>query len=287
MKLKKRLAALFIITAACLALLLSACTTQSAPEPPLTATIPILMYHHLADYAANDYTVTPETFAMHMRTLYENGFNTIALQQLLDFVDHGTPLPENPVVITFDDGYLSVYQYAFPILKQYGLVATSFVIGEAVGTDTYKDTGHPTIPKFCYEQAARMAGVMSIQSHTYDMHQWPPFELGRARTNILRWYDECEAEYEAILRADHTRIADDIYYHLGETLFAIAFPHGIYDTLALEILISMGVRVTLTTNHGTNIITQGEPQSLLSLNRVNIANHVTPLELLEFLNLQP
>jgi len=241
------------------------------------------MYHHIYHDVTNDFIVTPETFAMHMRVLYENGFNTVSLQQLVGFVDYGIPLPPNPVVITFDDGYLSVYTYAFPVLKQYGFVATSFIIGEAVGTDTYKDTGSPTIPKFCYAQALSMAGVISIQSHTYDMHQWPPFEEGRARTNVLIWYDECEIEYEAALRADHMRIKNDIYYHLGETVFAIAFPLGIYDERSQEILLSMGVRVTLTTNHGYNIIVYDEPQSLLSLNRVNIANHVDEYELLSFI----
>jgi len=286
---RKGIAVLLCVMVICTALL-SACNGQANDEygqPPRSAVVPVLMYHHLDAIATNNYTVTPETFAMHMQTLYENGFNTITLRQLVDFVNYGTPLPPNPVVITFDDGYLSVYKYAFPILKQYGMVATSFVIGEAVGTDTYKNTGHPTIPKFCYEQAARMAGIMFIQSHTYDMHQWPPFELGRARSNILRWYDECEIEYEAILRADHARIANDIYYHLGEGVFAIAFPHGIYDELSLEILVSMGVRVTFTTNHGTNFVRVGMPQTLLSMNRMNIADYVTAEDLLELLATPP
>ena len=248
-----------------------------------TAIVPILMYHHIEDDVRNDMIVTEETFAMHMRVLYEHGFNAIPLSRLVDFVDRGVPLPERPVVITFDDGYLSVYRYAFPVLARYGHHATSFVIGEAVGTDTYKDTGEPTIPKFCFEQAHNMAGVVSIQSHSYDMHQHAPFEIGRARTNILRWPDECVTEYIEILRADHMRVSELIYEGVGETVFSIAFPHGIYDTLSQAVLVDMGVRVTLGTHWGSNTIIMGLPQSLLSLNRFNINNDVTEEDLLAIL----
>jgi len=256
---------------------------EPKPHEAYTARVPVLMFHHFDENAENDMIVTPETFAMQMRTLYENGFTAVTLRQLVEFVDYGIPLPERPVVITIDDGYLSVYEYAFPILARYGLHATAFVIGEAVGTDTYKDTGHPTIPKFCYEQAVRMAGVISIQSHSYDMHQAAFLEEARARENVLIWPDECETEYIEILRTDHQRISADIYAATGQEVFAIAYPHGIYDTLSQAVLIEMGVRVTFGTRYGSNTIIKGLPQSLLSLNRFNINNYVDAEALLELL----
>ena len=251
-----------------------------------TARIPILMYHHLTNDVQSGMHVSPDVFEAQMRGLYEHGFNVITLRQLVDFVDHGVPLPERPVVITFDDGYLSVYQYAFPILERYGHPATVFVIGEAVGTDTYKDTGNPTTPKFCYDQARRMveSGLISIQSHSYDMHQWEPFEEGRARVNILQWDDECEAEYVEILRQDHMRISADIYTKLGEEVFAHAFPLGIYDLLSQVVLIDMGVRVTLGTSWGMNTIIMGLPQSLLSLRRFNITDYMDIHRIIELID---
>jgi len=256
----------------------------TAPDMALyTADVPILMYHNFSADPQSDMDVSPERFAEQMRTLYEHGFTAVTLRQLVDFVDYGIPLPERPVVITFDDGYLSVYEYAFPILEEYGLNGTSFVIGFAVGTDTYRDTSYPTIPKFCFEQARRMAGVMSIQSHSYDMHQWEPFETGRARQNILIWEGESEQAYIDILRDDHRRISALIYENLGEEVFAIAFPHGHYDTLSQAVLQSEGVRVSLATSHGWNTIIKGLPQSLLSLNRFSINDDVDEAALLAFL----
>jgi len=245
---------------------------EPMPHEMYTARVPVLMYHHIDEYATNDMIVTPQVFAAQMRALYENGFTAITLCQLVDFVDQGTPLPERPVVITFDDGYLSVYEYAFPVLARYGLNAISFVIGEAVGTSTYKDTGYPTIPKFCFRQARNMAGVVSIQSHSYDMHQAPHLEEGRARENILQWPGEREADYIEALREDHRRISDAVYDALGETVFAIAFPHGIYDELSQAVLLEMGMRVSFGVRPGMNTVIMGLPQSLLSLNRFTITN---------------
>ena len=78
------------------------------------------------------------------------------------------------MIVTFDDGYSSFYELAFPILKELSIQATVFPIGVSVGKDTYKDTGISIIPHFNWQQAQEMAssGLVSIQSHSYDMHQW-------------------------------------------------------------------------------------------------------------------
>ena len=81
--------------------------------------------------------------------------------------------------------------------------ATFFAIGATVGnTEHYKDTEFPITPHYSYEQAKEMSdsGLVSIQSHTFDMHQWAPYEPGdRVRNNILRWKDETEEEYTEAL----------------------------------------------------------------------------------------
>ena len=249
------------------------------------ATVAVLMYHHLAEIAVNDWTVTPESFERQMRWLIEHGFNTVSLRQLHNFVHYGSHLPENPVVITFDDGYLSVYKYAFPILYRYGLNAAIFVIGSHVGTRYYKDTGNPTTPKFCFDQARVMAesGLIEIQSHTYDMHQWAPFEIGPARENILILYGENYVDYIAALTFDHLRISYLVENATGQSVFAIAFPLGIYDELSVNILRSLGVSVSLTVRHGLNFIHVGQPESLQLLNRKNVTDYLSEDEFIKLL----
>ena len=252
-----------------------------------TTTVPVLMYHHISDTVQSSMDITPEVFEMHMSTLYEHGFTTITLQALLDYVHHGVPLPEQPVLITFDDGYLSVYEYAFPVLERYGQHAVSFVIGMAVGTSYYRDTNYPTTPKFCFEQAERMSGVMDIQSHSYDMHQWAPFEPGRARENILIWDDECEWEYAELLRQDHRSIVQLVYENLGTEVYAIAFPLGHYDLLSQAVLQSEGMRISFSSRPAVNTLITGMPQSLLSMGRFNMTNDMSAEALLKIVGFDP
>ena len=116
------------------------------------------------------------------------------------------PLPEKPIVLTFDDGYLSNYADAFPVLGEYNMKATIFAIGVSIGKDTYKDTDHAMTPHFGAAEMQEMvdSGLISIQSHTYDMHQWPPFEDGndRVRETLAQLPGESDADYEAAVRAD-------------------------------------------------------------------------------------
>ncbi|MCL2357922.1 MAG: polysaccharide deacetylase family protein [Defluviitaleaceae bacterium] len=257
---------------------------EITPADMLSVSVPVLMYHDIRDDVSNVWQVTPEMFAVQMRALRDNGFNTVSSRCLVNFVFYGTPLPENPIFITFDDGYLSVYEYAFPVLEQYGHTATVFIIGHATGTFYYKDTPHRVTPKFCFDQARRMAHVVDIQSHTYDMHQWAPFEIGRARENILRWYDECEEEYARVLRNDHDRINARVYGETGFEIISLAFPHGRYDAAAQEILQSVGIRLTVSSTEGGNTVVTGLPQSLLSMNRLNIDDSVTAERLIEIIS---
>ena len=126
-------------------------TEQSYPYgAPDIVEVPVLMYHHISDDVTSSAVVTAETFERHMAALLDEGYSPVSLRELSDFVHGDGELPEKPVVITFDDGYMSNYELAFPILKKYGSKASVFVIGSSVGKSEYKDTGQPIIPHFGY-----------------------------------------------------------------------------------------------------------------------------------------
>ena len=135
--------------------------------------IPILLYHHLSETAAESDTVlSPANFECQMKLLYENGYKAISFEDLIQFVEKGKRLPEKAVVITFDDGYYSNYEYAFPILQKYGFEATIFVIGHSIGQDMYKDTGHKITPHFGTKEMQEMlaSGLIKIHSHTLNLN---------------------------------------------------------------------------------------------------------------------
>ena len=241
------------------------------PDETVSRDVPVLMWHNLAEESSGDMTISVDTFRAQIEALHEAGFKTVSLQQLYDYVHFGTELPEKPIVLTFDDGYFSNYEYAFPILQEYDMQATIFAIGVSVGKDTYKDTAHAMTPHFGVDEAREMvaSGLISVQSHTYDMHQWPPFEDGNAqvRETLLPFDGETDADYEAAVEADFAESRDLLESITGEAVNALAFPEGAYVTLTQDALRSAGAELTFTTVRAVNTVVKGLPQSLCAMPR--------------------
>jgi len=97
-------------------------------------TVPILLYHHVSDTIQSQYAVTTASLEAQMNWLYENGYQTITVSDLAELIREGGSAPGRPVIITFDDGYLDLYENAYPILRKYGFAGTAFIIGETVDT---------------------------------------------------------------------------------------------------------------------------------------------------------
>ena len=252
----------------------------------ISTQVPILMYHHLSEDVTNSEMVSPERFEVQIRALSEAGYTGVSFDELQAYVLRGEPLPEKPVVITFDDGYRSNYTLAYPILQKYGMKATIFAIGVSFGTDHYKDTDYAITPHFGAAEAAEMtaSGLISIQSHTYDMHQWPPYETGSAvRENILQLSSESEEAYVQALTEDFTRSRALLEDATGRPVDVLAYPAGQYSTLAQVTLQSLGVHVTLSTNPGVNTVVKGLPQTLYAMLRFGITEDVSPEALLDMI----
>lgn len=241
------------------------------PDETVSRDVPVLMWHNLAEESSGDMTITVDTFRAQIEALHEAGFKTVSLQQLYDYVHFGTELPEKPIVLTFDDGYFSNYEYAFPILQEYDMQATIFAIGVSVGKDTYKDTDHAMTPHFGADEAREMvdSGLISVQSHTFDMHQWPPFEDGNAqvRETLLPFDGEADADYEAAVEADFAESRELLESITGQPVNALAFPEGAYVTLTQDALRSAGAELTFTTVRAVNTVVKGLPQSLCAMPR--------------------
>lgn len=241
------------------------------PDETVSRDVPVLMWHNLAEESSGDMTISVDTFRAQIEALHEAGFKTVSLQQLYDYVHFGTELPEKPIVLTFDDGYFSNYEYAYPILREYGMQATIFAIGVSVGKDTYKDTDYAMTPHFGADEAREMvdSGLISVQSHTFDMHQWPPFEDGNAqvRETLLPFDGEADADYEAAVEADFAESRELLESITGQPVNALAFPEGAYVTLTQDALRSTGAELTFTTVRAVNTVVKGLPQSLCAMPR--------------------
>lgn len=122
--------------------------------------IPVLNYHQINDVDENMLTVSTSEFEAQMTWLKENGYQTITASELVDALNGKGTLPEQPVLITFDDGYIDNYQCAFPILKKHQMKATIFLISDYISL-------YPNY--LTWEQLLEMqAAGIEFGSHTRD-----------------------------------------------------------------------------------------------------------------------
>jgi len=110
------------------------------PTPPekRTTKVPILVYHHIrliydGSPGLRRMTVTAEVFGQQMKFLQDSGYHVITFSELADFFEQGRELPTLPVLITFDDGWVTQYENALPFLAKYHFLATFFVVTNYIG----------------------------------------------------------------------------------------------------------------------------------------------------------
>lgn len=178
------------------------------------------MYHAL-DETPSVITIPPGVFAWQMSWLHENAYQVISLRQLVQLRLDNKPLPVRSVVITFDDGFESVYRDAFPSLARYGFPATVFLVGDYCGRYNDWPDQPATVPRLS----------LSTWSQIREMRRHG-IEFG-AHTLSHPWLDRLsaeEAEYEIL--TSKTIIEE----HLGHAVNLFAYPYGRYNAVVKQIV---------------------------------------------------
>lgn len=271
-----------IIAALALAAVLVTACVLPMPESKKSCRLPVLLYHHFDETVTADTVVSPERFREQMTALKEAGYTTVTLGQIAEYVDHGAPLPEKPVLITMDDGYTSNLTVAAPILEELGMCATVFLIGIYEGETLSPHSGNPLYPaRFAYEDAREWVekGVLELQSHTFDMHQRAGDGFS-GRDGILPKDGEAEEQYRAALKADAAAFAAKMREHDPEAaILALAYPYGFFCDEARNVLEEAGICFTFTVAEHTNMLRIGDAGCLWDMGRFNVTNRDSGAEL--------
>lgn len=130
--------------------------------------IPIILYHNFVTTVPEkdpdnfNYINTPQSFEENIKVLLENGYTTLSMKDLNDAINGKIELPQKPILIHFDDGYYSNYEYIYPILKKYNVKASIYIITDNVGKeiDGIKYLGWNE----CLEM--QNSGLVEIYSHS-------------------------------------------------------------------------------------------------------------------------
>ena len=152
------------------------------------------------------------------------------------------------------------------------------MIGVSIGRTTYKDTGIPITPHFSLEDARPWIerGVLTVTTHSYDMHQVAAVDGAGCRRGVLQMHGEAEPDYIAALTQDYTRAQEQLAGLPGAPLPVFTYPFGAYSGLSERVLQALGVQVTVTTEGGANRLVKGEPETLRLLHRIHVWRGTKP-----------
>jgi peptidoglycan/xylan/chitin deacetylase (PgdA/CDA1 family) len=225
-------------------------TLGSIPAGAPDVIVSILMYHYVdasppaVGPYADGLTVRTADFEAEMAILESGGYHTVSFDQVWQAMAGRTPLPSKPVLLTFDDGGRDNYTVAFPILKRHGLVATFFVITNAVGTNPQSMT---------WAQLREMkAAGMTIGSHTKrhpDLRTISPDRL----------WDEL-AGSRAVIEAE-----------LGAAPDVLSYPSGRFTAKIAKLASTAGYRMAVTTRWGRTVRAAG----MLEMPRMRVLAHLS------------
>lgn len=229
--------------------------------------LPIIMYHSILKdiNRSNKYVITPSTLESDLEYIYSHGYTTITMSQLISYVYEGTPLPEKPIMITFDDGYYNNLGYAVPLLKKYNMKAVVSIVGKYTDTYTTSDEANLNYSYLRWKDVKELmdSGVIEFQNHTYNLHSNTSGRIGCSKKSF-----ESIETYEKILTNDIQKLQQEFEQNIGYTPTTFTYPFGSISKASFPIIKKLGFKASLSCASGINYITKN-PDCLYCLKRNN------------------
>ncbi|WP_319410061.1 polysaccharide deacetylase family protein [uncultured Desulfosarcina sp.] len=196
-------------------------------------TVPILCYHRFAPSCDSPLCMPAGIFEQQVRYLKENGYRVIGPEALADFLDYRKPIPKNAVMISVDDGYRSVYDVAFPILKKYGFTATLFIYIDYVGVSSQAIT---------WDQLREL----KREGFYIGSHSIAHSDLAKQKK------DEDGKAYLARLKREIFTSKQIIDEKLSQDTIIFSYPFGRRNQTVVSLARQAGYKIAVTVDRGSN-----------------------------------
>ncbi|MDV2504119.1 MAG: polysaccharide deacetylase family protein [bacterium] len=199
----------------------------------------ILIYHMISEPRAESerrYACPPSRFDQHMAYLRAKDFNLVGLNAINDYLKGGKEIPGKTVVITLDDGYADNYEKAFPILLQYRIPATIFLVSGVMGNHNawMEGLGFPRRAMLTWRQVRKMAAAgIAFGGHTITHPCLPEVTVAEARREI----EGCKKEIED---------------RLGQAADHFAYPYGLFGAEVQALTEEAGYTLACSGRSGFN-----------------------------------
>jgi peptidoglycan/xylan/chitin deacetylase (PgdA/CDA1 family) len=232
--------------------------------------IPVFMYHHVNWHEGDLVTLSPLGFENHLRTLKDRGYQTLFLDELVLILRGETVALRPSVALTFDDGHLDNWVFAFPLLRKYGMKATIFVITSWMGDGKERGLWNPEGPpgadlppilrhgevkkkiaqgdatvtlNWNELRAMEASGRVDIQSHTHFHRDYFSSHPGGFKLS---------PDSRELLGEDLGRSKELIETRLNKKCRYLSWPWGRYDSEAQNLAEGLGFEALVTTEKGVN-----------------------------------
>ncbi|MCM1545173.1 MAG: polysaccharide deacetylase family protein [Ruminococcus sp.] len=231
--------------------------------------LPIIMYHHVTekDSRAGAYVIKKSELEADLDYIKKHGYTTVNVQDIVDYVHGNKSLPDKIVMITFDDGFKSVYELAWPLFKAKKMKAVISPVGTI--TQLYTKNGDTNI-NYAYMTWSDLEKInnsseFEVQNHSYNMHHSGTGE----RKGISKMSGESEEKYKTALTDDLTKMQNYLKSKSNVNAIAAVYPYGSYSKSTLSIVKSLGFKCTMLCEERINTIYVNDPESLYNLGRFN------------------
>ncbi len=227
--------------------------------------LPVIMYHSICEKTPSDYTVTPQQLENDLRWLKDHGCNSVTAEEVIAFTKNQGQLPENPVMITLDDGFYNNLSFLLPLLEKYDMTAVVSVVGSYTDNNAVHDPHNPDYSYLTWEDIQEMheSGRIEFGNHTYDMHS-----LNGERTGCGMNDGESEEYYRDALTADILTLQNRFRENDIPAPIVFTYPFGSVSRESIPVIRGNGFLMTLTCRELPNIITH-DPDCLYGIGRFN------------------
>jgi peptidoglycan/xylan/chitin deacetylase (PgdA/CDA1 family) len=224
--------------------------------------LPIIMYHSILKDTelSGKYVVTPTTLENDLSFIEENGYTTVSMGDVINYVENGAELPDKPIMLTFDDGCYNNYGYALPIIEAHNAHAVFCIVGEYAEQYSKSNIANLTYGymRWCDIRELAKSPSAEIANHSYAFHS-----NTNGRNGAKKNPSEDLNSYIKIFKSD-TETAQELFKeNVGFEPIIYTYPFGAYSEEAFDLLKNMGFKATFSCNEGINIITRGGDLSLL------------------------
>lgn len=184
--------------------------------------VPVLYYHSVTEPESNEVIISPEKLRTQLKYIKDQGYITLTMSELKNYLLNNSPIPTKSIVITFDDGYMDNYLNAFPILKELNMNATIFCITSDLNGSYY-------LSKDAIKEMSDYG--IDIESHTVS-HQK---------------LDEMTYEKQLAELKESKKTLESI---TEKTVDSLAYPFGNFNDNSVKAAEDAGYSLAFTTNRG-------------------------------------